>query len=370
MKCFNFLNNYLQLKMLLDYYITKKFFTNFLFIIISFTVIFIVVDIIDNIDKFINRGIANNEIINYYLLSIPWYISIALPMTILISTIICFVTMQKSHELTALKASGVSIFRTSSYLLISSIALCFFSFFFDNIIVVNAFEKRIPIEKKMNKKLIKSSKQNNIYYHLENAFLAIKRFNFNTNSGTNISIQKLIGPDIKYRIDADRMSWNEEKNMWLLKNLKIRYWDEGNLNYYFLKDSTLAIKDITPSIIKKDNINPEEMNYWQLSYFVKKLKNKGLNYTRWSVNKHFKTAFACTPFIMMIFGIALSITKPRSSHTAGIGLGIVVIFLYYLLIKTGQTLGYNQILSPFLSVWFVNILFVSFGSYLFIKSRT
>ena len=373
MKCFNFLNNYLilfKINMLLDYYVIKKFITNFLFVIISFTIIFIIVDIIDNIDKFVNRGISNEEIITYYYLSIPWYISIALPMTILISTIICFVTMQKNNELTALKASGISIWRTSAVLLTSGVLMCFFSFYFDNTIVVNAFEKKIPIEKKLNNKLSKSSKKNDIYYHLDNSFLAIKRFNYNSNSGNNISIQQLNGPDIEYRIDADRMSWIEDKNMWLLKNLKIRYWEKGILSYSFVKDSTLSIKDINPSIIKKDNINPEEMNYWQLSYFIDKLKNKGLNYTRWSVNKYFKTAFACTPIIMMIFGIALSITKPRSNYTAGIGLSIIVIFLYYLLIKTGQSLGYNQILPPFLSVWFVNILFISFGSYMFIKSRT
>ena len=356
--------------MILDHYIIKKFFSNFLFILISFTVIFIIVDIIDNIDKFINRGIPNNQIIDYYILSIPWYISIALPMTILISTIMCFITMQKNHELTALKASGISVFRTSSYLLICGIGLCIVSFFFDNIIVVNAFEKRVPIEKKLSNKLFKSFNKNNIYYHLDNSFLAIKRFNYNTNTGTNISMQNLVGPDIKKRIDADKMIWNDDRNIWELKNLKIRSWNKGKLSYSFSKDSTLNIKDITPAIIKKDNVNPEEMNYWQLSYFIDKLKNKGLDYTRWSVNKHFKTAFACTPFIMMIFGIALSITKPRSNYTTGVGLGIVVIFLYYLLIKTGQTLGYNQILPPFLSVWFVNILFISFGSYLFIKSRT
>ena len=191
MKCFNFLNNYLilfKINMLLDYYVIKKFITNFLFVIISFTIIFIIVDIIDNIDKFINRGISNDEIITYYFLSIPWYVSIALPMTILISTIICFVTMQKNHELTALKASGISIWRTSTSLLISGISMCFFSFYFDNTIVVNAFEKKIPIEKKLNNKLIKSSKKNDIYYHLDNSFLAIKRFNYNNNSGNNISI--------------------------------------------------------------------------------------------------------------------------------------------------------------------------------------
>ena len=146
MKCFNFLNNYLilfKINMLLDYYVIKKFITNFLFVIISFTIIFIIVDIIDNIDKFINRGISNDEIITYYFLSIPWYVSIALPMTILISTIICFVTMQKNHELTALKASGVGVYRISIPLFIIGVLLSIFSFQFDNSIVTHYFQKKV-----------------------------------------------------------------------------------------------------------------------------------------------------------------------------------------------------------------------------------
>ena len=123
-------------------------------------------------------------------------------------------------------------------------------------------------------------------------------------------------------------------------------------------------------IIKQDFINPEEMDYWELSNFINKLKNKGLSYHRWSVNKHFKTAFACCPFIMILFGIALSIQKPRNNLTSGVSLSILVIFLYYLLIKSGQTLGYSGILSPFLSIWMVNFLFFTFGIYLFIKSKT
>ena len=278
--------------------------------------------------------------------------------------------MQKNQEITALKASGVSIWRVSSPLLLSGTLLCIVSFFFDNIIVVKTFEKKSPIEMKLKNKSMKSSKKNNIYYHLNNSFLAIKRFNYNNNTGTNISVQKLSGPDIISRIDADRMIWIEDKNMWYLKNLNLREWNGNILTHSSKRDSTMVIADMNPEIIKKDNINPEEMNYWQLSSFIDKLKNKGLKYNRWSVNKHFKTAFACTPFIMVLFGISLSITKPRSNYTTGIGFSIVVIFLYYLLIKAGQSLGYNQIISPFLSVWFVNILFISFGTYMFLKSRT
>ena len=358
------------MKKILDLYILKKFFINFIYIILSFTVIFIIVDIIDNIDKFISRGISNKEMFDYYLLSIPWYISIALPMTLLIGTIITFVTLQKNNEITALKASGISIYRISSSLIFIGIIFCFISFYFENIIVMNSSNKRIPIEQKLKNKKIFTTKKNDIYYHLDNAFLAIKNYNYNNDIGQNISIQFYNGPDLISRIDAEKMIWDINLESWKFKKLNIRNWVNGKVSFINKSDSLINIKDLSPSIIKKDNINPEEMNYWELSSFISKLKNKGLSYTRWSVNKYFKTAFCCSSLIMILFGITLSITSPRSNYTTGIGLSIIVIFLYYLLIKLGQSLGYNAVLSPFLSVWFVNILFIIFGAFMLLKTRT
>ena len=358
------------MKKILDIYILKKFFSNFIYVIVSFTIIFIIVDMIDNIDKFISRGITNKEMFDYYILSIPWYISIALPMSLLIATIISFITLQKNNEITALKASGISIYRISSSLMIFGIIFCFISFYFENIIVMNTTNKKIPIEQKLKNKKIFTTKKNDIYYHLDNAFLAIKNYNYNNDTGRNISIQFYNGSDLVSRIDAEKMIWSKELESWELKKLNIRKWTKGKVSFTNKSDSLINIKDLNPSIIKKDNINPEEMNYWELSSFISKLKNKGLNYTRWSVNKYFKTAFCCSSLIMMLFGITLSITSPRSNYTTGIGLSIIVIFLYYLLIKLGQSLGYNGILSPFLSVWFVNIIFITFGTYLLAKTRT
>ena len=358
------------MKKIIDQYILKKFFINFIYIILSFTIIFIIVDIIDNIDKFISRGISNKEMFDYYLLSVPWYISIALPMTLLISTIITFVTLQKNNEITALKASGISIYRISSSLILMGIIFCFISFYFENIIVMNTLNERIPIEKKLKNKKIFNSKKSDIYYHLDNAFIAIKNYNYSSDIGNNISIQFYNGPDLKSRIDAEKMIWDKNLNKWKLRQINIREWTNGNILFTNKLDSLINISDLSPSIIKKDNINPEEMNYWELSSFIDKLKNKGLSYTRWSVNKYFKTAFCCSSLIMILFGIALSITSPRSNYTTGIGLSIVVIFLYYLLIKLGQSLGYNAVIPPFLSVWFVNILFIIFGAFMLLKTRT
>jgi len=355
----------------IDIYILNNFLSKFLSIMISFLVIFFAVDIIDKLDNFSKYKISNQEIINYYFYTLPWYVSLALPMTLLLSTIFCFSILQKNNEITALKSSGLSIKRISIPIIIAGLLFSLFSFIFDNSIVINQLTKRNEIEKKLkpNRK-VNLSRKNNIYYHIDDTFLGIKRFNYFNNTARNVSIQKASGSDIEYRIDAEKMIWKNDENKWSLINFEMRKWINNKIYHYSSLDTLLAIKDINPEIIKKDNINPEDMSYWQLSSFIKKLKNKGLNYARWSVNKHFKTAFACSPLIMILFGIALSIQSPRSSSTNGIGLSIIVIFMYYLLIKFGQSLGYNNIINPFLSVWMVNIIFLSIGTYLFAKSRT
>ena len=352
-------------------YIINNFLSKFLLIMFTFLLIFFAVDIIDKLDNFSKYNISNQEIINYYIYTLPWFLSLSLPMTLLLSTIFCFGILQKNNEITALKSSGISLRRISIPIICFGIIFSFFSFFFDNFIVINQLSKRNHIEKKLKpNKTNNLSKKNNIYYHIDDTFLGIKQFNYFNNTGKNISIQHTEGSDLIYRIDAEKMIWQNDINKWKLINYEIRKWNENKFHHYFSKDTLMIIYDITPEIIKKDNINPDEMSYWQLSSFIKKLKNKGLNYNRWLVNKYFKTAFACSPLIMMIFGIALSIQNPKGGHASGIGLSIIVIFMYYLLIKFGQSLGYNGVINPFLSVWMVNFIFLFIGTYLFIKSRT
>ena len=360
------------MKKILDRYIFKKFILSLFITLSAFVVIFLIVSIIDFLDKFIQYNLTSKEILLYYIYTIPWFINIALPMSLLISTIFTLGSLQKNNEITAIKSSGVSVMRIGLPILISGLVFCFFLFFFENTLVVSSIQKRYEIDKKLkplNRKYIKNRK-NNIYYHLDNRFLEIKKFNYKNDTGYNISIQTYNNADIIYRIDAKKMVWNEEKNSWKLEDCKIRKWENNNFVFYPLRDTILHIDDVTPEIIKKDFVKPEEMDYWELSSFIEKLDNKGLSTNRWLVNKYYKTAFACIPLIMIIFGLALSIQKPRSSHALGIGLSIIVIFMYYALITFGKTLGYNNILPPFISVWSVNFIFLSIGTLIYFRART
>ena len=67
----------------LDLYIINNFLSKFFIILISFLLIFFSVDIIDKMDNFSKYNLSNQEIIDYYYYTLPWFTSLALPMTLL-----------------------------------------------------------------------------------------------------------------------------------------------------------------------------------------------------------------------------------------------------------------------------------------------
>jgi LPS export ABC transporter permease LptG len=363
---------YAMLK-LMDLYILKQFFSKLVATTIAFIVIFIVVDIIDHLDKFIDASMPAVAILKYYIHTIPWFVSIGFPMAMLLSTVFTLSILQKNNELTAIKASGVGFRRIATPLLIVGFIFSFLSFGFDNYVVTSHYQKRLLLEEEhgIRKSRTKNAKKRNIYRQLDaNTILSIKRFQFNNKMAYGISIQKFDEQDLFYRLDSPKMQWNDDKDSWVIPNYTIRTWDNGELTFTSHNQDSTMYSEITPIDLTRETGKPEEMDYWNLSEFVTKLKRNGIHEPRWAVNLHFKTALAGTSFLMVLFGLSLAIRKPRSSLAIGVGMSIGVIFLYYAALKFGQTLGYKGVLSPFISVWGPNFIFFLIGSYLFARTKT
>ena len=363
---------YAMLK-LMDLYILKQFFSKLVATTIAFIVIFIVVDIIDHLDKFIDASMPAVAILKYYIHTIPWFVSIGFPMAMLLSTVFTLSILQKNSELTAIKASGVGFRRIATPLLIVGFIFSFLSFGFDNYVVTSHYQKRLLLEEDhgIRKSRTKNAKKRNIYRQLDaNTILSIKRFQFNNKMAYGISIQKFDEQDLFYRLDSPKMKWNDDKHSWVIPNYTIRTWDNGELTFTSHNQDSTMYSEITPIDLTRETGKPEEMDYWNLSEFVTKLKRNGIHEPRWAVNLHFKTALAGTSFLMVLFGLSLAIRKPRSSLAIGVGMSIGVIFLYYAALKFGQTLGYKGILNPFISVWGPNFIFFLIGSYLFARTKT
>ena len=361
------------MKKLADKYILLHFTTKSLMTMIVFLIIFLLVDIVENLDHIIDSNIPQSTIYKYYLYALPWYFSLSLPMTLLLGTIFTNTTLQKNNELTALKSAGVSIRRICTPLICLGIIISILSFYHDNTLVTTFQQKRNEIGIKHN--LIRANKNKmkhkNIYRHESaNTILGINKFNFRKKAAYDVSIQQFNDGELTSRLDSKKMEWNETENNWKINNFQIRNWDKNLLTFTQSKTDTNINLNFTPMDLMQTHIKPEEMNYWELKNFVNKLKKFSIQDPKWAVNMNFKAAFAFSSFLMILFGISLSIRKPRTNIAIGIGMSIITIFIYYSAMTIGRSLGFKGILSPFLSVWIPNILFLVTGLYLFYKVKS
>ena len=313
-------------------------------------------------------------ILKYYIYTIPWYISIALPMSVLISTVFTIETMKKMNELTALKSSGISFFRFSVPFLILGISISIFSFEFDNKIVTSSFKKRVNIEQEnqMWGPVNKNKKKREIFRQIGiDKILYIKRFQYSNNLATNVTIQEFKDNNLSKRIDISRMIWKSSDSLWYANDMKIKQWNGTKLiNSSTIHSNSSIDLDISPQQLMIESTRPREMNYSDLKEFVDKMKSNAISHPNWEVDLYFKTAFAATSFLMALFGLSLSMNSSRHNLAAGLGLSIITIFLYYISLKMGQSFGYKEIFKPAISVWGPNIIFLTVGIYLFTRVKT
>ena len=359
----------------IDFYVIHQFLSLLGVAIFGFLIIFVVVDTVENMDKFIDAEVPGNIIFSYYIHSLPWFISIGLPMAVLVSTIFTVGLLSRRNELTAMKASGVSLYRIAAPLIICSIIISLASFFFDDRVVTTGNQKRREIEKEY---LIKSrgkrysTKKRDIFLRKSDDFhIAIDRYTPKTQKAAGVVIHFMKEGKLTQRIDTNRMTWLPQDEKWRLETYAIREFHPDGFEtavHFSRSDTVLAIK-FSPEDLTRQATSPQEKNYSNLKTFIAELNESGVDTTRWEVNLYGKISFAFTNVIVVLFAFPLVAFKPRTGLAFGAGMSVFVIFGYYAFIRFGQTLGYKGILEPVLSAWIGNIVFCLGGIILLMRAR-
>ena len=347
----------------IDKYLIRQFLTILSISLIGILSIFMIVDVVENLDRFIDASIPVNIIVRYYLYSCPWFINIGLPMAVLISTIFTVGFLSKRNELTAMKSAGISLYRIATPLILSATLISIGSFFFEDQLVTFGNQKRYQIEKehvvKLRKKTYQARKRN-IFFQKSNQFhIAIDRYIEKQKKALGVTIQFLENGQLSKRIDSNWMIWDDKAGLWKAHIYAIREFhpDGFEAKVYSSRGDTLLAIDFFPEDISREAISPDERNYVQLKQFIGELVDSGVDTTRWQVNLHAKISFAFTNLIVVLFSFPLVASKPKGGLAFGAGMCVFVIFGYYAFIRFGQTLGYKGIMEPFMSAWLGNLVF-------------
>ena len=355
---------------ILDKYILKEFSRFFIITFLSFIALFLIVDFFEKIRMFLSNNASISQMISYFIFSIPMIISYILPPAILLATLMTFGSLSKFNEITAMKANGINIYRISLPVFIFAAIMAVFLFYFNELITPASVQKtehiiKIDVQKQ---KTLGFFKQNEIWYHGENAIYNFKMFDVDKNILRGVTINYL-NPDftLKRRIDAQSAEWKNDK--WVFYNLLITRFDtKNNPVLEWSKEKVINIPE-KPNDFKVMQKDAEKMGYFELRKYVKKIQSEGYDVTKYLVELQGKIAFPLVTLIMVFIAIPFSVRSERSGGVMqSAGIGIFIGFSYWIVHAFSMSLGNSEVLPVFLAAWAANIFLAPPPQFFFIKS--
>lgn len=94
--------------------------------------------LIKSIDRLVGKGLSMWIITKLISLNLAWILTLAVPMAVLVATLMAFGTMSSSNEITIMKAGGVSLRKLMAPVLVMSAILCYAMVWFNNDVLPEA----------------------------------------------------------------------------------------------------------------------------------------------------------------------------------------------------------------------------------------
>ena len=146
------------------------------------------------IDELIGKGLSMDVLAEFF-----WHMGLmlvpqALPLAILLSSLITFGNMGESSELTAIKAAGISLMQAFRSLIVISVLICLTSLYFQNTIGPNANKQLGLMLMSMKQKSPELEIPEGIFYDgIPNSNLYVQKKDLNTGKLYGIMIYRMTG---------------------------------------------------------------------------------------------------------------------------------------------------------------------------------
>ena len=351
-------------------YLFKEFFTLFIASLIIFLFIFLIIEFFGKIDNFLEANVPMRVVLRFFVLQIPFTVQQMIPPAVLISVMLMLGIMNKHNEILALKNCGINLFSLFFPLFVISLFIGIGSFFLSESIVPITRSKanaiwNIQVEKK---NLQGAYKLSQFWYKGKGSIYQIRTYDIKKNLMEGFTIFVFDKNfNLTKRIDAKKATWAE--GMWHLYDGLIQNIEPNGVRQSIrFTHHTIDLPE-NPQNFERSMKSPEEMSFWELKRYTRKLMQEGYDSIRGQVELNIKIAF---PFISLVFtavGIPLALRKRKGGIPLSITLAIGMSFLYLLTFGLSRSLALSQALPPILGAWLANLLFLLFGIYLMLAEE-
>jgi LPS export ABC transporter permease LptF/LPS export ABC transporter permease LptG len=350
--------------------------------LLSAYVVFAVVDLKDLLDGVLQHHRSVSMVVDYFKYFAPGKLPLILPVACLVAGVVAFTILGRSGELTAMKASGISMPRAIVPVLLATVLLCGLLFFVQDQIAPITNQKAQEAKDRIQGKPPRTygmpvggrwifGPGGRYLYHYrlydpdQQAFQGLSVF----------TLDRAAPRVLEHRFAAfakwDGGAWRLERGWYRSFSA-----DKSVGEFRTFDTGERCALDPPENFARRETVLsiggdlPDQMSVAELGKQISSLRDSGYDITRLKVAFYAKLAQPVTPLVMVLLGLPFAFQVGRRGSLYGIGVALVLVIVYWATFAVFNALGFETVVPPFVAAWAPNILYGLLGSYLLLWIRT
>lgn len=355
--------------LILDRFVLGQMLAPFLFGIMSFTVILVAGNLLFKLaDLMIQRGVSFGIVMRLFLYSLPGVVTLTIPMSCLLASLLGFGNLSANSELVALKSAGVSFGRIVRPLVITGVFISIFAFVLNETIVPLAERAASNVLRYEVYRLVPPVFKENVFVREESdgelrRVIYIGSVRPRSGEMADILVQEFEGGRIRRLISAPKGNWID--GVWWLESGQVFEVDDGGVvKLLFAFDRQKLNLSMSPSDIDSGSTDPDAMSLGELYMTIQNSAKQGNDTGKLWMLLNLRIAVPWASVVLVMVGAAVGSRPQRSSSSMGLGLSVVIVFCYYVIMSFCKSLGEARFMPGVLAAWIPNATFLVIGMFL------
>jgi LPS export ABC transporter permease LptF/LPS export ABC transporter permease LptG len=361
--------------MILDDYVLRDFGMNLAMVVAAFLMLLLVFTLFELLGDILRNQISPLVVGEYLLNVSPYFIYNITPLSILLAVLITLGVMQRSNEITAIKTTGISIYRIVTPLVVAAAMLAAGLFFADQFYLPHANKRQDALRNMIKGKPAQTylnpdrkwifGQHSDIYYY--------ELFDSDRDQFGRLAIFQFDPATFQLtkRIYADRAHWEDSLRRWVCtQGWERDFRGPAIENYRTFDVATFSVVSEPPTYFKKEVKQSSEMNYQELRRYIRDLQQSGFDVVRLRVQLEKKFAFPIITLVMAVLAIPFSLSSGRRGAITGVAVAVGIALVYWTVAGLFEAMGNISQLPPVLAAWSPDLIFALLSGYLILKVPT
>lgn len=323
------------------------------------------------------------DIAFYFAVTLPSFLTVVLPLSLLVSLLYALGQLHRNLEIAALRAAGLGIFRITRTIWAAGVLLCALTWYLNASLIPWSIEESRAIWESLRfREEARVERADRVGAVLtvtfdnqrDNRLWFMNRYSRYTGRGYGVTVSELDDRRReKTRMEARTAWFDRTKGHWVFREGRETWIDpetgEVMRTMAFHEQAVPHYRE-RPGLMLVFGIKPSDLSFFELKRVMDYYESEdNPTVTLYAVRYYSQLADMFGPLIIIALAIPFAMSGVRVNPAVGVSKSLGLFLLYFILVRTSTALGARGVLEPLLAALLPNLVMLGLGGWLMARMR-